>query len=378
MRYLPVVEPYEIIIIGGGLAGLTAALHLAREEFRVLVIEKDPYPRHRVCGEYLSREVEPYLNSMGVNLREAKQIRTLRLSTHGGRFVETSLPMGGLGISRYALDASLYKEALRAGATVVFSQVQMVNRHAELYEVVTSTETYTGKIVIGAYGKRASLDKDFDRGFMNRKSPWLAVKAHYEYPDWPEEMVGLHAFPGGYAGLSKTETGKVNFCYLASYDSFKEHGKIASFNKKVVASNPILGDFLSRARMVFREPLSIAQVSFYKKACIENGILMCGDSAGLIHPLCGNGMAMAIHSAKLASEEIKKHLRNREITRDELAYDYQRHWQANFGKRMAAGRQLQSLLLKPRMAAILMASIARSPVVLRAIINSTHGKTIAL
>lgn len=378
MRYLPGMEPYEVIVVGGGLAGLTAALHLAREEFRVLLIEKDTYPRHRVCGEYLSREVVPYLKFLGISLEGAKTIRTLQLSAHNGKFVETSLPMGGLGISRYALDASLYQQALQAGVTFVFGTVTSIEQKEGFFRVATTTGQYLGSVAIGAYGKRTNLDKELDRSFMNRTSPWLAIKAHYDFSEWPEDMVGLHAFPGGYAGLSKTETGAVNFCYLASYESFKPHGKIASFNSRVVASNPILADFLSRASMAYKEPLSIAQVSFHKKSSTENGMLMCGDSAGLIHPLCGNGMAIAIHSAKIASEEIIRCLRRKDTTREDLVNEYEKRWKATFGRRMLAGRYLQSLLLYPRMSALLMASVARSPVVLKTIIRSTHGKAIAV
>jgi flavin-dependent dehydrogenase len=372
------MEPYEVIIVGGGLAGLTAALHLATEEFRVLVIEKEPYPRHRVCGEYLSREVLPYLSALGVSLGEAKPIGVLQLSTHSGRFVETPLPMGGLGISRYALDYTLYKKALQAGAAFVFGSVEKIDWQDEKYIVNTEIEEYRANIVIGAYGKRALLDKELDRDFIGHKSPWLAIKAHYNFPQWPDDMVGLHAFPGGYAGLSKTETGAVNFCYLASYASFKQHGNIEAYNQNVVASNPILGDFLSEARMVFKQPLSIAQVSFYQKTQTEHGMLMCGDSAGLIHPLCGNGMAMAVHSAKLAVEAVINHRRRKDKPAKELTQEYQTRWKATFAKRMAIGRQLQSLLLNQRIAALMMAGVARSPAVLRAVIRTTHGKEVAL
>ncbi len=84
---------YDVIIIGGGLAGLTAALHLTKESFKVLVLEKQPYPHHKVCGEYISNEIIPYLNQLGVSLLPAKAIaiNTLQLTTVNGKSIEVAL-----------------------------------------------------------------------------------------------------------------------------------------------------------------------------------------------------------------------------------------------------------------------------------------------
>src|SRR6476661_5583813 len=96
----------KVILIGGGVAGLTAAIHLSRAGIAVLVIEKNDYPKHKVCGEYLSKEVDSYLNFLGIDIvsLHPKKINKTTLSTVTGKQIAGELPLGGIGVSRFALD----------------------------------------------------------------------------------------------------------------------------------------------------------------------------------------------------------------------------------------------------------------------------------
>lgn len=372
-------QQYDVIIIGGGLAGLTAAIDLSQNGHRVLVFEKQAYPHHKVCGEYVSNEVKPYLNRLGVFLdaNNSIDITHLKLSTVQGKPIETELPLGGIGISRYAFDYLLYKRAVEVGTDFQFQNVSSIIFKNDDFEVITDIgEKFTSKITIGAYGKRSGLDKALKRDFVAKKSSWLAVKAHYTYEDFPKHQVALHNFAGGYGGLSRTETGAVNFCYLTSYVSFQKEKDIDSFNANVVARNPFLNSFLKGARPLFEKPLTIAQVSFHSKKAVENHILMCGDTAGLIHPLCGNGMAMAIHSAKMAAELVDSFVKNGCQNRAGLEKNYQKQWNDHFSKRLWMGRRLQSLLLNPAVSALALSAMVMQPALLQKLIKSTHGKPI--
>jgi flavin-dependent dehydrogenase len=371
------VKVYDIIIIGGGLAGLTAAIQLSQNKHDVLVIEKQRYPNHKVCGEYLSNEIRPYLDKLGVRLPRPVTINTLQLSTREGNQLRCKLPLGGIGISRYALDHALYLKALENGVEFVFATVKDVhfNKSSFLLHLATGMR-YMAEVVIGAYGKRSNLDKTLNRKFISNRSPWLGIKSHFTYDGFPDDLVALHNFNGGYAGLSKTQTGAVNFCYLVNYKSFERYKDINHFNKEVVSQNPHLKEFLNAATPLFNKPLTIAQVSFDKKAAVEQHILMCGDTAGLIHPLCGNGMAMAIHSAKIAAEHITDYFRSEKRSRKALETAYKKEWQATFKKRLVSGRQLQRVLLHPKLANGLMKLAVRSPGLLKKVIESTHGKPI--
>lgn len=378
--YLRAVNSPEVLIVGGGLAGLTAALDLAGRGKRVVVVEKNQYPHHKVCGEYVSNEVRPYLERLGFSVTALglPQIDTLQLSTQKGKQLEAQLPLGGFGISRYAFDHHLFQIAQQLGVIFFFDTVTDIQFATNHFEVtLASQQTLSSKVVLGAYGKRSSLDKKLHRSFIQRKSPWLGLKGHYSNHNHPPNTVGLHHFPGGYGGLSQTEEGQVNFCCLIQYERFKKEGGITAFYENAVAQNPFLGAFLNRATPVFEKPLTIAQICFAKKSPVENHILMCGDTAGLIHPLCGNGMAMAIHSAKLAAESVAMFLEKPTFTRKLMEEQYRRAWHKQFTRRLWMGRQLQRLMLHPQGFSWAMHTVAHVKPLLQALIKSTHGNAIA-
>ena len=258
----------DVLIIGGGLAGLTAGIHLGQKNRRVVLIEKQTYPHHKVCGEYVSNEVLPYLGQLGVHVDDLNPAHISRflLSTTSGKSVESQLPLGGFGVSRYALDELMYQRAVAAGVDVVQAQVNEVSFQDDSFTVTTAAgETYHAPMVVGAHGKRSLMDKQLQRNFMQQDSPWLGVKAHYE-ADFPDNLVSLHNFEGGYCGLSRVENGVVNMCYLANYASFKKHKNVDAFQQEVLVRNPRLYHFFSRAKPLFEKPLVISQVSFAKNS----------------------------------------------------------------------------------------------------------------
>lgn len=369
------MHTYDVIIIGGGLAGLTSAIHLSQSDVSVLVIEKNNYPKHKVCGEYVSNEVLGYLDFLGVDVfaHDAKAINRFAFSSIKGRSLTVNLPLGGFGISRYALDKLLVDQATSKGASVHQDTVMQAVLKGDQFEIETKKGVhYKARYVLGAFGKRSGLDSTLSRKFIKNKSPWLGVKAHYK-AHFPDDLVALHNFKGGYCGLSKVETNHVNACYLTHYDVFKEYTDLEAFQKVILEKNTALKAFFDTAEMVFEKPLAISQVSFESKQAVKQHILMIGDSAGLIHPLCGNGMAMAIHSAKIASELIIEGLRAQQ-KRPDIEQQYAVRWQKAFNKRLQAGRAIQRVLLNDTLTNVGVSLIGQSPFVLKKIIQSTHGE----
>ena len=370
----------DVLIIGGGLAGLTSAIHLSKLGLKVALIEKNEYPKHKVCGEYISNEVLPYFKWLGLEISDLKpsSISKIVFSTAKGKTISGHLPLGGFGISRYELDHYLYLQALKNGCRIIQDGVTDIQFIEDEFHIFTSNNLqFNSKIVIGAFGKRSNLDLKLNRDFMLKNSPWLAVKAHYS-GNFPNYLVGLHNFKGGYCGVSKVENDKINICYLVDYETFKQYKNIEEFQSNVMYKNPHLKTIFENCVLIFDKPLTISQISFEKKEAVENHILMTGDTAGLIHPLCGNGMAMAIHSAKIASELILSFFEKKINSRKELEEKYTREWNSYFKSRLETGRFLSKILQKEQTTTFLMQLITIFPFLMPLIIKKTHGKPIIL
>lgn len=366
----------NIILVGGGLAGLICALHLQKQGLKTTLIEKKTYPHHKVCGEYISNEVLPYLQWLDVDpyFLNPSSIKNLSVSSNIGKIINCKLSLGGFGLSRFSLDHFLYQKALQKGCNIITDRVEYINFRNDHFEVGTGQHgLLNSSVVIGAYGKRSALDHMLTRSFMMKKSPILAVKAHFT-GDFPEDLVALHNFKGGYCGISKVENNLLNICYLADYTLFKAHKDIAEFQQKVLYKNPNLERIFETSAMVFKQPLTISQVSFARKKAVEDHILMIGDTAGLIHPLCGNGMAMAIHSAKLCAESIIAYSNGSIGTRDELEKKYIKLWNSNFRTRLRAGEILSGLISGGKAFDIMQQLLIEFPSALPAIVKLTHGK----
>lgn len=369
----------DVVIIGGGLAGLTSAIHLSQKGLKVILIEKSDYPRHKVCGEYISNEILPYLVWLGADVSKLNptNITNFEFTTNSGKAATAKLPLGGFGISRYVLDHFLYQKALENNCTIIKETVTNVSFDNDVFTVITPNKILTAKIVLGAFGKRSNIDQVLDRDFIHKKSPWLAVKAHYS-GDFDNDLVALHNFAGGYCGVSKVENNKINICYLADYATFKQYKNIEDYQQNVLYKNKHLRAVFENSTLLFDKPITISQISFDKKQPVENHILMIGDTAGLIHPLCGNGMAMAIHSAKIASELILEYYSNKPMSRQSLEKKYTKEWNLHFGKRIYMGRILAQILTNKTITNTLVSIVASFPGIMRNIIKQTHGKTIAI
>lgn len=372
------ITSFDVIIIGGGLAGLTNAIHLSKSIHRVLLIEKNSYPKHKVCGEYISNEVLPYLNSLGIDPIKvgAKQISKVQISTTKGDLIKSELPLGGFGMSRYFLDSLLLKKVRLNGVQVLKDTVESVIFKKDIFTVQTKDSgAFQSKITIGAFGKRSVLDLKMNRKFIKKKSPYLAVKIHVK-GDFPEDLIALHNFKGGYCGVSKVENNSINLCYITEYNSFKKYKNITDFHQQVVFKNKHLKKIFKESKSVFKKPLTISQISFENKKPVENHIIMCGDTAGMIHPLCGNGMGMAITSARLASIRILQFLNGEIKTREGLEKQYFKDWNKEFKTRLKTGHFIARLFRSQTISQIAYSILKIIPFLLPKMIQFTHGKYI--
>ena len=364
----------KIIIIGGGLAGLITSIQLVRAGVTCTVIEKKSYPFHRVCGEYVSNEALPFLKQSGLYPKafNLPRIKFFELSSVDGTAAKMNLDLGGFGISRYAFDHHLYEIALREGVRFLTNtEVSAVNFDGNQFEVIASSWKGNADLVIGSFGKRSKLDLQQNRSFIRKRSPFVGVKYHVR-SGHPDDLISLHNFPGGYCGVCNVEDNVTNLCYLTTRENVKRFGNIQEMEKNVLFVNPLIRTLFEESTFVFPKPEVINEISFETKMPVENHILMAGDAAGMIAPVCGNGMAIAIHSAKLLSALVVDFCANR-IDRSVLESQYREVWSNAFGSRLWFGRQVQRLFGRSQFSALAV-NLARSfPSLARGIVSRTHG-----
>jgi len=368
----------QIVIIGGGLAGLINAILLSRDGLKVQLYEKKIFPFHKVCGEYISNEVLEFLNreTLLPTALNLPKVNKFQLTSIKGNSTETPLDLGGFGVSRYYLDDFLKQKAIEAGAEIVEGvAVSNVSFNSGIFDYSLSTgEKLQAQLIIGAYGKKSRIDNQLKRGFTLKSSGFIGVKYHIR-AEAPLETVSLHNFPKGYCGLSPIEEGKFNLCYLGNSKLLKKSGSISAYEDQYVKQNPFLKNIFNQSEFLFEKPEVINAFSFSPKQPVENHILMSGDAAGLITPLCGNGMALAIHSAYLLSQIIIKNVKDDRFNNIQIEKEYSRAWKKHFQKRLWYGRKVQSLFGTEITSEIAVQLITSFPKIGDLLIRFSHGKS---
>jgi menaquinone-9 beta-reductase len=376
---------YDVAIIGGGLAGLALSIQLARKNYKVVLFEKEKYPFHKVCGEYVSMESWNFVESLGLPLNRLHlpKIDTLILSGPNGKSLKAHLPLRGFGISRYTIDYHLSEIARENGVhlleetkvdTISFNENFMLQYSGFQHK---SNKYIEARICCGAYGKRSNIDVKWKRDFVTKPNPktnnYIAVKYHVK-TNWPDNVIGLHNFKDGYCGISKVEGDSHCLCYLTTAATLKENNNsIQQMQEKVLFQNPALKKIFSASEFLFAQPITISQISFSKKLPVENHVLMLGDAAGMITPLCGNGMSMALHSSKLASTCIEKFL-EKKIDRKTMEAHYEKLWKKEFASRLKMGRVLQSFFGAEWLSNAFVSTFKTFPFLSQLVIKQTHGR----
>lgn len=376
-------EIYDALIVGAGLAGSGMAAGLAGRGWRVLLVERDRLPRHKVCGEFLSHEAQKSLTGLGLDNSVAGLAPVVlggaTLTTPKGRTLALDLPGQAWGISRYALDAALatgaqgqgaelwcettvtgwqeveghtlVKLRRRRGASLPPSTLQTAAHSwtkGEMPAEQEETVTVAARALLVACGRNgfASLLPTASRphGGKVAHSANVGIKCHFAHVVMPAQ-VELYLFEGGYVGINPVEDGSANVCALASYDAFARAGRSPRALIEAAALwNPMFGIRLQGAQALPDTECAVAPVDTQRRALPWAGLPLLGDRAAMIPPLCGDGMAMALRSAELCVPWVDGYLRGA-LAWKEVGARYRHRWHGEFDGRLRVGRVLEQLLL---------------------------------
>lgn len=342
---------YDLIVIGGGPAGASAAIFAARQGARVLLLERGRFPRHKVCGEFVSAESLGVLKDLldpqhAALIQDAGRIRRARIFLDG-HTLRAAVNPPAASIARFDLDAALWRSAESAG---VDARQQVPVRSITgpgPFRVIAANEEFEARALVNASGRWSNLNlSPAENGVRQEK--WLGVKAHFvEAIPKPasEPSVDLYFFNGGYCGVQPVATADEDPATARVNASAMVRADVASSLSEVFAKHPALRE-RSQNWTQLSDPVSTSPLIFRDPQPEKDGVLMAGDAAGFVDPFVGDGISLALRSGSLAALCLKPFFTGQASLRD-AASRYNRAYQASLSPVFRASSKLRRMLLLP-------------------------------
>ena len=301
----------DLLVVGGGPAGSTIAALAAAKGARVVLLERERFPRDKVCGEFVSAEGCGVLERLGVlpavKAVGATTMTSCLLADAAGRSATSPLPRPGLGITRAAMDELLLRNAAARGAAIheETTVTAAIVEGGRTRGVTTRRGRYRAPIVVAADGRRSVFQRAFHPRhgdpLKTTSRSWFGFQAHF--PDLTNGLGGrieLFVFEGGYAGLGPVEGGRLNLALIATVGTLKRSGgKPERLLHERMMANPLLAE-----RLLGHSPISgwktVGPLRFGTRRAASHGVLFVGDAAGTVDPFSGEGMSHALLGAELA------------------------------------------------------------------------------
>ena len=350
---------FEIGIIGGGPAGSTAASYLTDYGFDVCLFEKKTFPRETLCGEFLSAEVVHYLKELDlfeefISLKPNK-ISSFRFFNSSGKSVSSKLNFEAYGLSRSLFDNLLLCNAKRKGVTIFQpGEVKEIIHEGQLYKLIVINEeqkeiNVNVKYLIAAYGKQNPLDNQLNRNFIKKRSKLNGIKFHLdknEFREIAENEIQIYAADNIYCGVNAIDNDKITLCFLE--DRNIEHAPPRKQLLELQKKNKAFKKLFEGCDKNLFDSLPVygtGNIYFGQRDPVENGIFMIGDAAGVIAPLAGDGIGIAIESGELVADLFHKK-RTLMLSNSEIISLYKKEWNKLFLKRMRTAGIIQNFILK--------------------------------
>lgn len=372
----------DAAVLGAGIAGSSLAKALADKGWETLLLDRQVFPRHKVCGEFLSPEAQSTMEALGISDYVKglgpSVIERIRLIFENGAEVNIPLPSSAWGLSRYSLDAALHLAAQQAGAKLQTGiTVTAVRQTDRGYTIDTKqsgeVSSIEARTVIAAWGANRHAGLPGYRQPQAGMPSYMGVKSHFRGIVM-EPVVELYFFRGGYLGLCPIEGGLVNASALLERDAFVKAGKtILAIIGAAARRNPKLNAKLAQAVPVSGSQVAVAPVYLNRKPLAWDQIPLLGDAATMIPPLCGDGMSMALRSAALCAPLADSYLHGK-LSLADWQHAYTRSIKREFVGPLRWGSFLQWLFRMPTVSDWLPEAVRIAPSLAEGVIRATRLK----
>ena len=376
----------DVIIIGGGPAGSMAALYLSKYGFNTCIIEKKKFPREVICGEFLSGEVSKTLKEL--NLFESfltlnpVKISTFKFINEKGTEISSEFDFPAYALKRSLFDHFLLKRAANSGVKVYQpAEAKIIKRDGNkfLIQIKISNDQeiiINSDYVIAAYGKQNILDKKLNRSFVGSETELKAIKFYIPnncISNFPADEIRIYTGEGIYCGLNRVSDQETTLSFIEK----RINGEQSSRNRilNLINTNSNFGKLFGKDfdKLIYKLHIyGTGNIFFGKKTIVENGIFMIGDAAGVIAPLTGDGVGMAIQSAKLISSLLSEQ-KKMKYTRKELENIYLSEWDKLFLNRIRIAIFIQKIIITKIMNSFSFTLVKSFPFVIPKLMHATRG-----
>jgi geranylgeranyl reductase family protein len=376
---------YDVIIAGAGPAGSSAAIHLARNGVRVLLVEQKKFPRAKLCGEFISPECQRHFENLGVSQAMTAAgptalVETVFYSSRGHHVTIPSTWFGGpaaLGLSRAVMDDVLLRRAEECGVNVLEGATvnEPILKGCDVLGVRLRIDgqehEYRAPLTIDATGRARILSRKLNAGAPKSRARLIAFKVHLRNTRVAPSACEIYFYPAGYGGLSTIEEEVSNLCFIISAEQVRRHhSDPETVMRKLVMKNRRAAYTLERAERE-SEWLSASWERFGRqRPSPANGLLTIGDSAAFIDPFTGSGMLMAFESGELAAHVILHHQDTQTVEAE-----YEAEYVRKFDSRLRISGLLRRAAFKPRLAGLGIAICSASEHFRNRLVRATRSQS---
>lgn len=352
---------YDLIVVGAGPAGSACAITAARAGAKVLLLEQDRFPRHKVCGEFVSPESLQLLKWLldGEHLQAQPEISRARIFSGT---TQTTLPISppGRSIPRFDLDAALLKAARQAGVWARENLTVRESRPGATFQVRSAEDTFFARAVVNASGRWSQLTQPSPP--MNNN--WIGIKGHFcEASPFPS--ADLYFFSQGYCGVQPVSANVVNVCAMVRAKAARSLEEVFSRQQELQRR--------SRDWEPLFTAITTSGLHFRLPQTQRNGMLLAGDAAAFIDPFAGDGISLALQSGTLAAECLVPFFQAR-YSLQQAGQNYHAAYMNRFTSAFRNAARIRMLVSMPSPIRSMLARLPAMKSFARALVSSTRAK----